>query len=193
MSVKNEHAQNIKMVTVMKNIVGPFSVLPVNLANHNSAILTGHMRNAVNATHVSRIHRAVSPDVALTRATASASRLQPTTSLHTPADRTTTPTVVSRSCSAVRIRQRTGKAVIENDTPVKSMKYVNLTEEGMKLWYSGKEIAEPRAKDKAMAESAMNRDERTLRLIMLPSISRPTIKRKRQRPMLATSERYGRD
>jgi hypothetical protein len=118
----------------MKNIVGPFCVLPVNLANRSSAILTGHMRNAVNAMHVSRIHRAVSPEVALTRATASASRLQPTTSLHTPADRTTMPTVVSRSFSAVRMRQRTGKAVIENDTPVKSMKYVYLTEEGMKVW-----------------------------------------------------------
>lgn len=122
MSVKNAQAQRTIMVTVMKNMVGPFSVLPVNLAKRRRMILTGHKRNAVNAMHVRRIHRAVRPEVALTSATASASRLQPTTSLHTPAERTMTPTVVSKSCRAVRIRQRTGKAVMENDTPVKSMK-----------------------------------------------------------------------
>lgn len=54
-------------------------------------------------------------------------------------------------------------------------------------------MAAPRPNDKAMAERAMNKDERTLRLMMVASISRPTMKRKRQRPMLATSERYGRD
>ena len=132
-SAKNAHAQGIIIVTVMKNIVNPFSVLPENLANRSSAILAGHMRNAMNAIHVSRVHSAVRPEVALTRATASANRLQPTTSLHTPTDRTIMPTLVSNSCRALRIRQRMGKAVIENDTPVKSMKYVNLTEGPMKL------------------------------------------------------------
>jgi hypothetical protein len=40
-------------------------------------------------------------------------------SLPTPGERTTVPTVVSRSFSSVRMRQRTGKAVIEYVTPAK--------------------------------------------------------------------------
>jgi hypothetical protein len=47
----------------------------------------------------------------------------------------------------------------------------------------------PRPKDKAMAERDINRDLRAVRLIIPASISRPIMKRKRQRPMLATRER----
>ena len=54
-------------------------------------------------------------------------------------------------------------------------------------------MAEPRAKDTVMAESEITGDKRALRLIMLMSISRPVMKRNRQRPMLATSKRYERD
>lgn len=68
------------------------------------------------------------PEEALTSATDSARSVQPTISFPTPADRTTIPTVVSTSLSSVRMRQRTGKAVIEYATPVKSMKLVNLIE-----------------------------------------------------------------
>jgi hypothetical protein len=59
------------------------------------------------------------PAAELTSATVRASRIQPTTSLPTPAERTTTPTVVSSSLSSVRIRQRTGKAVIDMAVPAK--------------------------------------------------------------------------
>lgn len=53
------------------------------------------------------------PAAALTRLTVSARSAQPTTSFPTPAARVTTPTSVSSSLSSVRIRQRTGKAVID--------------------------------------------------------------------------------
>lgn len=57
------------------------------------------------------------------------------------------------------------------------------------MWYSGIEIATPRLKERAMAERDMKRDLRALRLITDASISRPIMKRKRQRPILATNER----
>lgn len=74
------------------------------------------------AKHVRNVHRAVRPDVAFTNATANARRLHPMTSFATPADNAMSPTVVSSSLSAERIRQRTGNAVMEYDTPMKSMK-----------------------------------------------------------------------
>jgi hypothetical protein len=101
------------------------------------------------------------------------------------------PTVVSRSFNSVRMRQRTGKAVIEYATPVKSMKWVNWTEGSMKWLYKGMERAEPRPKGKAMPAKETIADMRALRLMMLASISRPTMKRKRQRPILATRDKYG--
>ena len=66
------------------------------------------------------------PDPALTRATQSARRIQPTTSLATPADSTMIPTDVRRSFNSVRMRQRTGNAVIAIATPMKSMYTPNL-------------------------------------------------------------------
>lgn len=56
------------------------------------------------------------PAEALTRATVKARRTHPTTSFPTPAERTTIPTVVSRSLSSVMIRHRTGKAVMDMAT-----------------------------------------------------------------------------
>lgn len=122
MSVKNADANSNKIVTVMKNIVGPFSVEPVFLASHRSAILTGKSNTKVHAKHVNNMYRAVNPEPALTSATLSANNVQPMISFPTPAERTTIPTVVSSSFSSVKIRHRTGNAVIEYATPVKSMK-----------------------------------------------------------------------
>lgn len=97
-------------------------MLPVFLASQRNAHLVGKSKNKVNATQIRNVHKAVRPDDAFTNATANASRLQPMTSFATPADSTMSPTVVSSSLSAERIRQRTGKAVIEYETPMKSMK-----------------------------------------------------------------------
>ena len=118
----------IKMVTVIKNIVGPFSIEPVRRASQCNANLTGRSKKSVQPTHVRRIHKAINPDPALTSATESARRVHPIISLPTPAERTTIPTVVSSNLSYVRIRQSTGKAVMEYATPVNNMKCVNCTD-----------------------------------------------------------------
>jgi hypothetical protein len=52
------------------------------------------------------------PDPLLTRATQRAKRIHPVTSFPTPAARTVTPTGVPKSFNSVRIRHRTGNAVI---------------------------------------------------------------------------------
>ena len=113
MSVMNAEPNKIRMVTVMKNIEGPLSMEPVLLASHRRMIFTGNNKSNVHPTQVRRIQRAMRPEPALTSATDNARRVQPTMSLPTPAERTTIPTVVSRSLSSVNIRHRTGNAVIE--------------------------------------------------------------------------------
>jgi hypothetical protein len=67
------------------------------------------------------------PAEALTSATVRARRIQPTTSLPTPAARTTVPTVVSRSLHSVRMRQRTGNAVMDMAVPTKRRKWPKFT------------------------------------------------------------------
>lgn len=93
---------------------------------------TGKKRTKLNATQARNVYKAVRPEVAFTRAILSASNVQAMTSLATPADRTMRPTVVSSSLSSVRMRQRTGKAVMEYVTPTKSIKYGKWTEDPMK-------------------------------------------------------------
>lgn len=213
MSVKNADANTTKIVTVMKNIVGPFWVEPVRFASQCMAFRTGKRRKSVQPTQMNKIHRAVRPDPALTSATLSASNIQPTMSFPTPAERTTIPTVVSRSFSSVRIRHKTGNAVMEYATPVKSMKSVNLTLELINVWYNGTDKAAPSPakilvsaksigeifgemkvcipKGKHIPARAMVTDVRALRLIIAVSISRPTRNKNKHSPMLAVSDRYG--
>lgn len=50
-----------------------------------------------------------------------------------------------------------------------------------------------RPNGKAMPASDTIADRRALRLMILASISRPTMKRNRQRPILATRDKYGSD
>ena len=133
-------------------------------------------------------------------------------SLPTPAESTTMPTVVSSSLSSVRIRHRTGNAVMEYATPVNSMKLVNFTEESINVLYSGTASPAPKPGDDGYLDrvkiltqivhvpkgihipaNATVTERRALRLITAASISRPTRKRKRQRPIFATRERYERD
>lgn len=66
-------------------------------------------------------YNAVMPDPLLTSATHRARSTQPTTSFPTPAARTVTPTGVPRRFSSVRIRHRTGNAVMLSAVPMKSM------------------------------------------------------------------------
>ena len=116
---------------------------PVRCASQRTTHLIGKRTNNAQPTQIMRIHKAVSPDAALTSATLSASSVHPTRSLATPALSTTTPTVVSSSLSSkrqpehtfkleyiihapVRMQHRTGKAAMENTTPTKRKKHVNM-------------------------------------------------------------------
>jgi hypothetical protein len=112
--MKAEMKTRVNMTSIT-NGVGPCSPskLPVFLHNHLNPILIGHMTKIVHPTAQSRMYTAETPLSALTKAMVKARRIQPTTSLPTPAERTIWPTLVSRSLVSVRIRQSTGKAVIE--------------------------------------------------------------------------------
>jgi len=121
-SVKNADPKTIRIVNVMKNIVGPFSIEPVLRATQKSTLRTKNSMKSVHPTQTNKIHTAVSPLPAFTTATLNASKIHPMMSLPTPADMTTIPTVVSSSLSSVRTRHNSGNAVIEYATPVKSMK-----------------------------------------------------------------------
>ena len=123
-SVKNADPNKIRIVTVMKNIVGPLSIDRVVRATQKSTLRTMNSMKNVHPMQINKIHNAASPLPAFTSATLRASSVHPMMSLPTPADKTTTPTVVSSSLSSVKIRHSTGKAVIEYATPVKSMKWV---------------------------------------------------------------------
>ena len=123
-SVKKADPNRSKIVTVIKKMVGPFSMEPVFIANHLNAFLTGKSRTNVHPTQTIRIHKAVRPDPALTRATLNARRVQPTgaerkhftrntttggrlcedlpISFPTAAERTAMPTVVSSNLSSVK-------------------------------------------------------------------------------------------
>jgi hypothetical protein len=114
-------------------------------------------------------------------------------SFPTPAERTTIPTVVSRSFSSVRMRQRTGKAVIEYATPVNNIKWVNTISGLINSLYTACAIPAPMPKGKIIPARATVAERRAFRLITPASISRPTRKRKRHSPILATRLRYGRE
>lgn len=207
-SVKNAEPKTVSMVTVMKNMVGPLSRDPVDRASHNKAAFTGKRRKSVHPTQHRSMYNAVRPEPAFTNATLNAKRTQPTEneskksgkaialtnqdvliSFATPAESTTIPTVVSSSCNSVRMRHSTGKAVIENATPVNSMKWVNSMLESMNSLYRGTANPAPMPKGTIIPARATVTESRALRLMTVPSISRPTRKRKRHRPMLATRDR----
>ena len=133
-SVKKAEPNRSRIVIVMKNIVGPFCIEPVLIASHRMIYLTGKRRTNVHPTHTRRMYRASTPAPPFTRATERAKSVQPIMSFPTPADSTTIPTVVSRSLSSVRMRHRTGKAVMEYATPVNSIKFVNLIDGSMNWW-----------------------------------------------------------
>jgi len=114
-------------------------------------------------------------------------------SFPTPAERTMIPTVVSRSFSSVKMRQRTGKAVIEYATPINNMKWVNAISGLTNSLYTACAIPAPIPKGKAIPARATVAERRAFLLITPESISSPTMNRKRQSPMCATRLRYERD
>ena len=122
--MKNADPKTIRIVKVMKNIVGPFSIEPELRATQKSPLRTMNSMNIVHPMQTNNTHTAVSPLPAFTSATLRASKIHPMISLQTPADRTTIPTLVSSSLSSVRMRHNKGNAVIEYATAVKSMKVV---------------------------------------------------------------------
>jgi len=137
-------------MNVMKLFDGPLLIEPVWMATHRTTLFTRRSRNNVHPMQVKRIHKAVSPEPAFTKATLKANRVHPTISFPTPADKTTIPTVVSKSLSSVRIRHSTGNAVMENATPANSMKCVNSTVLSTNRSYSGTD--RPTPKPKAVAQ-----------------------------------------
>ena len=133
------------------------------------------------------------PLPALTRATVKASNTHPTTSFPTPADRTMTPTVVWRSLSSVRIRARTGNAVIAKLTPIKRRK---IPKEGAdapteKVLYIPTAIPAPNPKGRIMLAMLTAEAIRAFLTMILRSTSSPTRKRKKTNPRFATSVRFG--
>lgn len=166
-------------------------MLPVILASQSNARLTGKRRNKVYAKQVRKVHRAVRLDVAFTNETASASKVQPMTSFATPAERTMRPTVVSSSLSAVRIRQRTGKAVIENETPMKSVRKLGLVVSLTRRWYMAMDVPHPTPNGSSTPARDTATDKRAFRRMIPGLISRPIMKRKRHSPIFAVRDRYG--
>ena len=130
----------------MKLFDGPLVIDPVWIAAHKTTLFTMKSKNNVHPTQVRRIHKAVSPEPAFTKATLKAKSTHPTISFPIPADKTTMPTVVSRSLSSVRMRHNTGNAVIENATPANSMKCVNSTVLSTNRLYNGIDRMVPRPK-----------------------------------------------
>jgi len=128
----------------MKLFDGPLVIEPVWTATHKTTLFTAISKNNVHPTQAKRIHKAVSPEPAFTRATLKANSTHPTMSFPIPADKTTIPTVVSRSLSSVRMRHSTGNAVMENATPANSMKYVNSTALSTNRLYNGIDRMAPR-------------------------------------------------
>lgn len=107
----------------MRMAVGrPVSTEPVLIANQRKDHLMGPRKKMVQPTAMRSAQRAVKPDAELAKAAAKASSIHPTTSLRIPLARTISPTSVAKSLVSVRMRQRTGKAVIEMATPMNKKK-----------------------------------------------------------------------
>ena len=145
-SVKNADPNIRRITNVMKLFDGPLLIEPVWTATQKTTLFTTRSRNNVHPTQVKRIQTAVSPEPAFTKATLKARSVHPTISFPTPADKTTIPTVVSKSLSSVKIRHSTGNAVMENATPANSMKCVNSTVFSTNRLYKGTDKAAPKPK-----------------------------------------------
>jgi len=193
-SVKNALANTIHIITVMNNTLGPSSPRLGHeyLANFLRSHLTGPRRNIAHATARRTIYNAVMPEEAFTSATDKASSVQPTISFPTPAERTHTPTVVSRSFNSVRIRHKTGNAVMLYATPQNNRKWVKLVPGvigSTNLSNMTRAIPDPMEKGRIIPPKEMRAEVRAFARRDFRSISSPTKKRKRTRPIFAVRDR----
>lgn len=175
--------------------VGPFSMLPDLLRSMWNTGLTANTRNKTQATQTSRTHKAARPEPLLTRATQRARRIQPTTSFPTPAASVVTPTSVCRRFSSDKMRQSTGKAVMDKAVPMKrayTPKAIGAVESTLwKALYRPQATPHPRPKGRIMPASPTLRATRQLDVNMRMSTSSAMRKRKRIRPKLAELFRTG--
>ncbi|PKU79131.1 hypothetical protein MA16_Dca000475 [Dendrobium catenatum] len=95
------------------------------------------------------------------------------------------PMSVVRSFSSARIRASTGKAVMDRATLMKTRKAGPRTPSAMLLRRT-KDVPMPRRKGREMPATMMERARFPMRRRELRPISRPTRKRKKRRPMLAS-------
>lgn len=118
------------------------------------------------------------------REIARARRIQAAMSLTAAADMAIRPTSVVRSLSSARIRAKTGKAVIERATPMKTRKGGPLTPLET-VARRMNEVPIPKAKGRLIPAMAIPRAFFPVRRRDFGSNSRPTRNRKKRRPKLA--------
>ncbi|KAK3441917.1 hypothetical protein EUGRSUZ_B02181 [Eucalyptus grandis] len=144
----------------------------------SSAGLRAKIASNTNATPQSRTHRETSGDVLLPeRAIASARRIHAATSLTAAADMAMRPTSVVRSLSSASIRARTGKAVMDRATPMKTRNGPWLTPLEI-VDRSTTDVPIPRMKGRLMPANAIARAFLPVLLMELMSSSRPTKNKK---------------
>lgn len=117
--VKNAEKRTSSKVNATTPCVGPFCKLPVLLTHHMNGGLTANTKNRIHPMQHSNAQRAASPLLLLTKATQSANKIQPVTSFPMPAANTVTPTLLLNNLSSVKIRHRTGNAVMAKAVPMK--------------------------------------------------------------------------
>ena len=121
------------------------------------------------------------PDKAMARA----SKTQAATSLTAAADMAIRPTSVVSSFSSANMRAKTGKAVMERATPMNMRNGAWLTPVEM-VALNTNDVPMPRANGRVIPARAMLRAAFPVLRRDAGSISRPTRKRKKRRPRLAT-------
>ena len=98
-SVKKADPNKTRIVTVMNNIVGPFSIERVLRAIQKSTLRTINSMKIARLMQTNKIHKAVSPLPAFTRATLRASNVHPLMSLPDVGERNIKRDVLSHKAS----------------------------------------------------------------------------------------------
>ncbi|KAF1897661.1 hypothetical protein Lal_00032418 [Lupinus albus] len=132
------------------------------------------------------------PSLSPDKATARANKIQAAMSLNAAAAMAVSPTRVVRSLSSAKIRASTGNAVMESATPMKTMNCANPTlSTPLTVLRRMMATPMPHMNGREIPATAMLNALLPLRRIEFKSSSRPTRKRKKRRPMLATDSRIG--
>ena len=146
---------------------------------------TAKAAKTTKATPESSTQRDTSGEPEPDRAMAKARRIQAATSLTAAADMAMRPMSVVNSFSSARMRASTGKAVIESATPMKTRNGAAGTPL-LTVDRSTTETPMPRMNGSDIPASAMAKAFFPVRRMARMSSSRPTRKRKKRSPMLAT-------